>query len=170
MLDKWTYVNNRELFFDINPYLNNLQVILRACNRYLKWIGFEKCAKPINGGPTLSGLIGGFAGDLQRLYPVQSTTMFPLTKAITPYQGCLVVTPLLSKEKTSVKQFCQDLQKYYPIQSTSMPNSLTKIFATSIADQTDSTGFLIEDSDGEGVLAFLVATKSISSLLKVYQT
>ena len=55
MLDKFTYIRNRELFFDINPYLNNLQVILRACNRYLKWVSFEKCAKPINGGPTLAG-------------------------------------------------------------------------------------------------------------------
>ena len=58
MLDKWTFVKNRQLFFDINPYLNNLQVILRASNRYLKWVSFEKCAKPINGGPTLAGLIG----------------------------------------------------------------------------------------------------------------
>ena len=55
MLDKFTYIKNRELFFDINPYLNNLQVILRASNRYLKWVSFEKCAKPINGGPTLAG-------------------------------------------------------------------------------------------------------------------
>ena len=63
MIDKWTYVANRELFFDINPYLNNLQVILRGCSRYLKWVSLEKCQKPINGGPTLAGLIGGFAGN-----------------------------------------------------------------------------------------------------------
>ena len=62
MIDKWTYVANRELFFDINPYLNNLQVILRGCSRYLKWVSLEKCQKPINGGPTLAGLMGGFAG------------------------------------------------------------------------------------------------------------
>merc|ERR1711971_501654 len=65
MIDKWTYVANRELFFDINPYLNNLQVILRGCSRYLKWVSLEKCQKLINGGPTLAGLMGGFAGDLQ---------------------------------------------------------------------------------------------------------
>jgi hypothetical protein len=63
MLDKWTHVSNRELFFDINPYLNNLQVILRASNRFLKWVGLEKCAKPITGGPSLAGLLGGFAGN-----------------------------------------------------------------------------------------------------------
>ena len=62
MLDKWTYVANRELFFDINPYLNNLQVILRGCSRYLKWASLERCQKPISGGPTLAGLMGGFAG------------------------------------------------------------------------------------------------------------
>lgn len=67
MLDKWTYVPNRELFFDINPYLNNLQVILRACNRYLKWVCLEKCAKPINGGPTLAGLTGGFGNSKQKI-------------------------------------------------------------------------------------------------------
>ena len=50
MLEKWTNVANRELFFDINPYLNNLQVILRGCSRYLKWVSLEKCAKPISGG------------------------------------------------------------------------------------------------------------------------
>ena len=50
MLEKWTNVANRELFFDINPYLNNLQVILRGCSRYLKWVSLEKCVKPISGG------------------------------------------------------------------------------------------------------------------------
>ena len=65
MIDKWTYVANRELFYDINPYLNNLHVILLGCSRYLKWVSLEKCQKPINGGPTLAGLMGGFAGNYQ---------------------------------------------------------------------------------------------------------
>lgn len=76
--DKFTYINNRELFFDINGYLNNMQVVLSACNRLLKWVGLDKCRRPIQGGPTLSGLPGGMAGDLQRLYPIRSNFEYPV--------------------------------------------------------------------------------------------
>ncbi len=74
-----TFVENRSLFFDLNSYLMNVQVVLSACNRYLKWVGLDRCRKPITGGPTLSGLPGGLAGDLQRLFPVQSNFQFPVT-------------------------------------------------------------------------------------------
>ncbi len=163
MLDKWIYVANRQLFFDINPYLNNLQVILRACHRYLKWVCLEKCAKPINGGPTLAGLMGGFAGDLQRLYPVQNAKMLPL-KSVTSSQEYFVVRPLFAKERSQVNNFMQHMSNsvdHIVVSSASM----TRTFATAIADQDDAKGYVIEEENG-GVLAFIVATKQISQLLK----
>ena len=108
--------------------------------------------------------MGGFAGDLQRLYPIQSSKMFPLRKAITPYKGYVVIRPLLIKEKSQIKHFMQTMSD----STERVPNnhSLTKLFATSIADQNDSMGYIVEDGDEGGVLAFLVATKHVSSLLK----
>ena len=92
--DKLTSINNRELLYDLNSYINNVRIILHACNNYLKvstgqiqpdsllaflqWIGIDDCRKPIKSGPSLAGLPGGLAGDLMRLYPVQSNDMYPL--------------------------------------------------------------------------------------------
>ena len=44
-------------------------------------------------------------------------------------------------------------------------NSMTRTFATCIADQSDSKGYVIEE-EKRGVMAFIVATKQISALLK----
>ena len=163
MLDKWTYVANRELFFDINPYLNNLQVILRASNRYLKWVSLEKCSKPINGGPTLAGLIGGFAGDLQRLYPIQNSKMIPM-RTVTPSHNWLTVRPLFSREKNEIKGFLSHLSDSVDHMVVSS-KSLTRMFATTIAEQDDSKGYVIEE-ETNGVMAFIVATKEVNALLK----
>ena len=43
-----------------------------------QWVGLRNCSPPIKHGPTLSGLAGGLAGDLLRLYPIQSQDMLPL--------------------------------------------------------------------------------------------
>lgn len=110
------------------------------------------------------GLIGGFVGDLQRLYPVQSTNMFPLRKSVT-YKDCLVVRPLLSKERSRIKHFLQNMSDSVE-QMICPTNSMTQIFSTTIADQTDSQGYLIEDGNSGGVLAFLIASKHVSSILK----
>ena len=55
-------------------------MILSASNRFLKWVGLERCRKPIFGGPTLAGLPGGVAGDLHRLFPVKSNFEFPIRR------------------------------------------------------------------------------------------
>jgi len=166
MIDKWTYVANRELFFDINPYLNNLQVILRGCSRYLKWVSLEKCQKPINGGPTLAGLMGGFAGDLQRLYPIQSLKNFPL-RTVAASHDLLVVRPLLRKEKSQIQKFLVKMSD--SVDQISNLKSMTRVFAASIADQSDCKGYVIEQ-EKDGVLAFIVATRQISSLLKALKS
>ena len=164
MLDKWTFVKNRELFFDINPYLNNLQVIMRACNRYLKWIALDKCAKPINGGPTLAGLMGGFAGDLQRLYPIQHSSMLPL-RSVVSTTDCMIVRPLLRGEKSKVGNYLVHISDSVD-HLVVLDNSMTRIFATSIAEQKDTKGFLVEDGNG-CVKAFIISSRQTNSLLKI---
>ena len=76
--EKLTHINNRDLLYDLNSYINNVRVILQACNNYLKWVGIDDCRKAIKQGPTLAGLPGGLAGDLARLYPVQSDQQYPV--------------------------------------------------------------------------------------------
>ena len=34
--EKLTYINNRNLLYDLNSYINNVRVMLNACNNYLK--------------------------------------------------------------------------------------------------------------------------------------
>ncbi len=78
LCDKFTYIENRELFFDINGYLNNVHLVLMACNRYLRWAGLDHCRKPIGSGPTLAGLQGGLAGELHRMFPVGRDDEYPV--------------------------------------------------------------------------------------------
>ena len=75
------------------------KLIFQSCNRYLKWVGVERCSKPISGGPTLAGLPGGVAGDLLRLYPVQSNDEYPIVGIRTPNldDPVLVCRPLPKK-------------------------------------------------------------------------
>jgi len=91
--DKLTYISNRELLYDLNSYINNVRIILHACNNYLKWIGIDDCRKPIKHGPTLAGLPGGLAGDLMRLYPIQSNSQYPIKNMVTAASSSLTVLP-----------------------------------------------------------------------------
>ena len=91
--DKMTHIRNRDLLFDLNSYLNNVRVILHACNNYLKWVGLDNCRKPLRCGPSLAGLPGGLAGELGRLYPIQSESQFPLRRPVTPASSALLVLP-----------------------------------------------------------------------------
>ena len=34
--EKLTHINNRDLLYDLNSYINNVRVMLQACNNYLK--------------------------------------------------------------------------------------------------------------------------------------
>ena len=79
--------------------VNDSKLIFQSCNRYLKWVGVERCSKPISGGPTLAGLPGGVAGDLLRLYPVQSNDEYPIVGIRTPNldDPVLVCRPLPKK-------------------------------------------------------------------------
>jgi len=99
-IDKLTHIVNREIMFDLAPYLTNLRVILSGCNSYLKWIGLHECKKPIRAGPSLAGLPGGLAGDLMRLYPIQSESMFPHKSPVTPWSQPLLVLPFKCTEKS----------------------------------------------------------------------
>jgi len=103
LFDKLTFMENRELFFDINAYMTNLNFTLQSCNRFLKWVGVERCMNTICGGPTLSGLPGGVAGDLMRLYPVRSNSQYPLQnfEVLNPH-GNMVVKPLILRKQMGV--------------------------------------------------------------------
>jgi len=107
--DKMTHMNNRDLLFDLNSYLNNVRVILHACNNYLKWVGLDNCKKPIRHGPTLAGLPGGLAGDLMRLYPVQSEEQYPVKKLVTATSSAVMVLPY----KYSTGKHKEELEKLF---------------------------------------------------------
>ena len=79
LFDKLTFMENRELFFDINAYMTNLNFTLQSCNRFLKWVGVERCMNTICGGPTLSGLPGGVAGKFSPLHHFRSKLVEVIT-------------------------------------------------------------------------------------------
>ncbi|XP_040563621.1 protein O-GlcNAcase [Lepeophtheirus salmonis] len=107
LFEKLPFIPNRDFFFDINPYLNSVHIALMACNRYLKWVGLDQCAKPLNRGPTLSGLPGGLAGEFMRLYPVQSQNEFPVYYAPAFLEKkTLILRPII---QSNIQKFVQNL-------------------------------------------------------------
>merc|ERR1719333_982162 len=102
--DKLTSINNRDLLYDLNTYINNVRTILHACNNYLKWIGIDDCRKPIKNGPSLAGLPGGLAGDLMRLYPVQSNEQYPVKHMTTPSSNAVLIVPYKYSSKKLQKE------------------------------------------------------------------
>ena len=96
-----------------------------------------------------------FLGDLQRLYPIQSLKNFPL-RTVAASHDLLVVRPLLRKEKSQIQKFLVKMSD--SVDQISNLKSMTRVFATSIADQSDCKGYVIEQ-EKDGVLAFIVATR-----------
>ena len=96
-----------------------------------------------------------FLGDLQRLYPIQSLKNFPL-RTVAASHDLLVVRPLLRKEKSQIQKFIVKMSD--SVDQISNLKSMTRVFAASIADQSDCKGYVIEQ-EKDGVLAFIVATR-----------
>ena len=96
-----------------------------------------------------------FLGDLQRLYPIQSLKNFPL-RTVAASHDLLVVRPLLRKEKSQIQKFLVKMSD--SVDQISNLKSMTRVFAASIADQSDCKGYVIEQ-EKDGVLAFIVATR-----------
>ena len=67
--DVITKIPNRELLYDLIPYLTNVRVILSACSRYLQWVGLRDCRKPLRCGPTLAGLSLNVCHLQEKLFP-----------------------------------------------------------------------------------------------------
>jgi len=97
VMDKLTHITNREMLYDLSGYLNNTRAILSGCNSYLKWIGISECKKAFRGAPTLAGLPGGLAGELARLYPIQSEQNMPLNNIVTPLDQSLLILPVIRR-------------------------------------------------------------------------
>ena len=79
---------------------------------YSQWIGIDDCKKPIKSGPTLAGLPGGLAGDLMRLYPLQSSEQYPLRDLVTPTSNAVMLLPY----NVNRAKHKQDLEKLYDVE------------------------------------------------------
>ena len=70
--DKMTHMNNRDLLFDLNSYLNNVRVILHGCNNYLKvLLQLKYKHHPHNGLVFISGLVQIIARSQSAMVQVQ---------------------------------------------------------------------------------------------------
>lgn len=176
LIDKLTFIENREMFFDLNGYLSNVNVILQACNRFLKWVGIESCHKPISGGPTLAGLPGGVAGDLLRLYPVKSNSDYPLCSAegkSADGLATLVCRPLSrSKNWSSLgPAFFQLICEGQGVSEGDIPEDVAKViqnFKVGVfLNEEDAKPLIIEECSGGGsdgrITACLVGSRSVSN-------
>ena len=171
LCDKFTFIENRELFFDANGYLSNLQVILSACNRYLKWVGLDRCRKPITGGPTLSGLPGGVAGDLQRLFPVKSNFEYPMRTVRSP--SSFQIQPVERREFTELAEekfprlYCDILS----VEETDLPGSIGRFLSTTkVTAFTGNNGkVLCVDCDDEALAGIVAGSNNVKDVIKAMQ-
>ena len=153
IMDKMTHIKNREMLFDLHGYLNNLNVILQSCNRYLKCSGIERCSKPNSAGLTLAGLPGGLAGDLLRLYPAQSNDDYPVERFRTPsmVNPILVCQPLPEKSWSILgPAFSRLLCESHGVSESEVPENVIKLIQSYRVDaflaQKDVVPLVVETS------------------------
>ena len=183
LFDKLTFMENRELFFDINGYMTNLNFTLQSCNRFLKWVGVERCTNPISGGPTLAGLPGGVAGEFMRLYPVKANSQYPLLNidSVRPEVN-LILRPVLKKQMGMLcPAFSRLVCESRGVNEGDVPEDVIRVLQNQRvgaflnheastdgnAENGDSTAVVIEGQDK--VLAAIVGSKNVGNVVKTLQ-
>ena len=156
---KMSHIENREMFFDLDGYLMNLNAILQSCNRYLKLAGVER-TYGCYGGPTLAGLPGGVAGDLLRLYPAQSNDEYPIVGIRTPKSDDPVYRPLPKKSWSILgPAFSRLLCESHGVPESEVPEEVIKLI------QSYKIGAFLAEED-----AVPLVVETSSTILPAAQT
>ncbi|XP_063237337.1 protein O-GlcNAcase isoform X2 [Bacillus rossius redtenbacheri] len=105
-----TYVPNRELLYDLYPYVWDMRGVISLLNSYIKWLGFSKGWKEtfMSGEQEPWVFRGGLTADLQRLIPVDSgNDLFVYKPPDVPSSKIYTIRPYLPSDETQIYDVCR---------------------------------------------------------------
>nr|CAD7586221.1 unnamed protein product [Timema genevievae] len=100
-----TFVPNRELLYDLYPYMWDMRGVISLLNSYIKWLGFSKGWKEtfMSGEQEPWVFRGGLTADLQRLIPVDSgNDLFVYKPPDVPSSKIYTIRPYLPMDESNV--------------------------------------------------------------------
>ncbi|ODN00482.1 Protein O-GlcNAcase [Orchesella cincta] len=106
---KLNNIPNRELLYELYPYIWDLRGVCSLMNSYITWLGFSKGWKEafMSGDQEPWVIRGGLTAELQRLIPVDRGTDLYLYKAPDiPGSQTYTIRPYRSSDEASVYKIC----------------------------------------------------------------
>nr|CAD7196935.1 unnamed protein product [Timema douglasi] len=104
-----TFVPNRELLYDLYPYMWDMRGVISLLNSYIKWLGFSKGWKEtfMSGEQEPWVFRGGLTADLQRLIPVDSGNDLFVYKPPDVPSSFYTIRPYLPMDESNVYDVCR---------------------------------------------------------------
>nr|CAG4647690.1 EOG090X01OH [Moina brachiata]SVE92862.1 EOG090X01OH [Moina brachiata] len=122
LFTRLTYINNRELLYDLYPYVWDMRGIVALLNSYVKWLVHQGSKQGFFHGEQEPWVFrGGLVADLQRLLPLDSMNdLFLYKTPDTPTRQVYTIRPFLSSDERTVYDLCRSL--YVSRKSSSCEN------------------------------------------------
>ncbi|XP_014227220.1 protein O-GlcNAcase isoform X1 [Trichogramma pretiosum] len=169
LLQRLSFCNNRELLYDLYPYVWDMRGVISLLNSYVKWLAFARFPATIStftqGSYTwfsngwketfMSGdqepwvFRGGLTADLQRLIPVDSgNDLFVYKAPEVPTHTIYTIRPYLPTDEEAVYSVCNQINNSSASSALADRNvggylTLSPEFCMVIEDGTDIVGYVV---------------------------
>nr|CAG4636800.1 EOG090X01OH [Ceriodaphnia reticulata]SVE72785.1 EOG090X01OH [Ceriodaphnia reticulata] len=172
LFTRLTYINNRELLYELYPYVWDMRGVVALLNSYVKWLSFNQGSKPFLSGEQEPWVFrGGLAADLQRLLPLESVNdLFLYKTPETPTRQVYTIRPYLASDERSVYELCRRLHlarvgaTSCDMEKTlhSYPDLLGDIYFGAFVTLSPQLCFVVEDD--HSVVGFVAAAANAKEL------
>nr|SVE83515.1 EOG090X01OH [Daphnia pulex] len=173
LFTRLTYINNRELLYELYPYVWDMRGVVALLNSYVKWLAFNQGSKQgfLTGEQEPWVFRGGLAADLQRLLPLESVNdLFLYKSPETPTRQVYTIRPYLASDERSVYELSRRLYiarlgaAYCDMEKTlhSYPNLLGDINFGAFLTLSPEFCFVVEDD--HSVVGFIAAAANAKEL------
>ncbi|XP_035702266.1 protein O-GlcNAcase isoform X2 [Folsomia candida] len=102
-------ITNRELLYEIYPYIWDIRGVISLLNSYVKWLGFSKGWREafMSGDQEPWVIRGGLTAELQRLIPVdRGTDLFMYKAPVVPSSQVYTIRPYRPSDEPAVYKVC----------------------------------------------------------------
>ncbi|KAK9871747.1 hypothetical protein WA026_014201 [Henosepilachna vigintioctopunctata] len=157
-----TACNNRELLYDLYPYVWDIRSVIALLNSYVTWLGFSKGWKEtfMSGDQEPWVFRGGLTADLQRLMPVDSgNDLFIYKIPDLPTSRVYTIRPYRTSDEAHVMNICTRTCKDGLEDQHPYPDSLKDLQADRIVASyiTFHPEFCMVVEDNSGVVGYACA-------------
>ncbi|XP_046668184.1 protein O-GlcNAcase isoform X2 [Homalodisca vitripennis] len=173
LFQRITFCNNRELLYDLYPYVWDMRGVISLLNSYIKWLAsghfpqmvsnftlgnytwFSKGWKEsfMSGDQEPWVFRGGLTADLQRLIPVDAgSDLFVYKAPDVPCSKIYTVRPYLLEDEPGVYNVCR---KTFMWSSPSLPNLIPDRLVGAFLTLSPELSLVVEDETG--VVGYAVA-------------